>query len=63
VRDIDIEINVGVKVPTTIELHRLPPRVVEIVPAYRSYVFFVLADGRIVIVNPDTLVIVTTIVV
>jgi hypothetical protein len=36
------------------ELHPLPPRVVEILPAYRSYRYFVLADNRIVIVEPDT---------
>jgi hypothetical protein len=54
VRDVDIDISVGVEVPSTIELHPLPPRIVEIVPAYRNYVYFVLADGRIVIVEPDT---------
>jgi hypothetical protein len=54
VRDIDVDISVGVAVPRTIEVHPLPPRIVEIVPAYRDYVYFVLADGRIVIVEPDT---------
>ncbi|RLP26328.1 DUF1236 domain-containing protein [Mesorhizobium sp. YM1C-6-2] len=53
--DIDIDVNVGVVVPRTVTLHRLPPRVVEIVPAYRDYEYFVLADGRIVIVEPATL--------
>ena len=52
--DIDIKVSVGVSVPKTIELHPLPTRVVEILPAYRDYVYFVLADGRIVIVQPDT---------
>ena len=37
------------------QLHRLPARIVKIVPAYESYEYFVLADGRIVIVDPDTL--------
>lgn len=54
VRDIDVDISVGVAVPRTIEVHPLPPRIVEIVPAYRDYVYFVLADGRIVILEPDT---------
>ncbi|WP_172723920.1 MULTISPECIES: DUF1236 domain-containing protein [Neorhizobium] len=48
-------VSVGVAVPKTVELHPLPPRVVEILPAYRSYRYFVLADNRIGIVEPDTL--------
>jgi hypothetical protein len=35
---------------------------VEIVPAYEGYSYFVLADGRIVIVEPDTLEIVVILV-
>lgn len=53
--DLDIEVNVGVVVPRTVELRPLPPRIIEIVPAYRSYEYFVLADGRIIIVEPGTL--------
>lgn len=52
--DVDIDLRVGVEVPRTVELHPLPPRFVEIVPEYRDYVFFVLADGRVVIVRPNT---------
>ena len=52
--DIDIEVNVGVEVPRTVTLRPLPPRVIEIVPAYRDYEYFVLADGRIIIVEPGT---------
>lgn len=54
VHDIDVNISVGVAVPRTIEVHSLPPRIVELVPAYRDYVYFILADGRIVILEPDT---------
>lgn len=54
VRDIDIDISVGVAVPRTIEVHRLPPRIIKIVPDYEGYLYFVLADGRIVIVDPDS---------
>ena len=54
VRDVNFSVNVGVAIPQTVELHPLPPRVVEIVPQYRNYRYFVLADGRIVIVQPDT---------
>ena len=46
--------SIGVSVPKTIELHRLPPDVVEIVPAYREYVYFIVADGTIVIVDPGS---------
>ncbi|ALA18879.1 MULTISPECIES: DUF1236 domain-containing protein [Chelatococcus] len=52
VRDVNFTISVGQAIPRTVELHPLPPRVVEIVPQYREYVYFVLADGRIVIVDP-----------
>lgn len=54
VRDVNFSVSVGVAIPQTVELHPLPPRVVEIVPQYRNYRYFVLADGRIVIVQPDT---------
>ncbi|PAQ07020.1 DUF1236 domain-containing protein [Mesorhizobium temperatum] len=57
--DVDFDISVGVEVPRQkVRLRRLPPRIIEIVPAYESYEYFVLADGRIVIVDPDTLTIV-----
>jgi hypothetical protein len=59
---IDFDINVGVAVPRTIVVHPLPPRIVEIVPEYEGYLYFILADGRIVIVEPDTLKIVVIIV-
>ncbi|MDP9587957.1 UNVERIFIED_ORG: hypothetical protein J2W19_000503 [Shinella zoogloeoides] len=52
---LDIDVNVGVVVPRTVELRPLPPRIIEIVPAYRGYEYFVLVDGRIIIVEPGTL--------
>jgi hypothetical protein len=56
VADVDFDISVGVEVPRQkVTLRRLPPRIIEIVPAYEEYEYFVLADGRIVIVDPDTL--------
>jgi len=55
VRDVTFDISVGIEVPRhKIRLHRLPARIVKIVPAYETYEYFVLADGRIVIVDPDT---------
>jgi hypothetical protein len=54
----DFSISVGTSVPRTIHLEPLPTRIVEIVPQYKSYKFFVLADGRIVIVDPNSFAIV-----
>jgi hypothetical protein len=56
---INFNITVGVVVPRTIELLPLPVEVVELVPAYEGYLYFVLADGTIVIVEPGSLQIVT----
>ncbi|HEU4987873.1 MAG TPA: DUF1236 domain-containing protein [Rhizobiaceae bacterium] len=53
--DVDIEVSVGTEIPDTVVLHPLPPRVIEIVPQYEGYQYFVLADGRIIIVEPDTM--------
>lgn len=47
-------ISIGVRVPHHIHLHRLPARIVKIVPEYEGYEFFVLDDGTIVIVDPDS---------
>jgi hypothetical protein len=56
VASVDFDISIGVEVPRhKIRLHRLPARIVKIVPAYETYEYFLLADGRIVIVDPDTL--------
>lgn len=52
---IDFSVSVGVAVPHHVHLHRLPARIVKIIPAYRHYEYFVLADGRIVIVDPNDL--------
>lgn len=51
---LDVDLRVGIEAPRTVEVHPLPPRLVEIVPAYRGYEYFVLVDGRVVIVEPAT---------
>ena len=56
--DVDINVSVGVAVPRTVVLHPVPVDIVEIVPAFRRYRYFVLASGEIVIVDPATFVIV-----
>lgn len=51
---IGVDLRVGVSVPRTVTIERLPPRIVEIVPEYADYSYFVLDDGTIVIVDPAT---------
>ncbi len=58
VKEVDFSVSVGTAIPKRVHLERLPPRIVKIVPAYAGYRFFLLADGRIVIVDPDALTIV-----
>ncbi|WP_019170320.1 DUF1236 domain-containing protein [Pseudaminobacter salicylatoxidans] len=53
--NINFSVDLGVRVPREVHLYRLPPRIVEIVPEYEGYEYFVLADGRIIIVDPETL--------
>jgi Protein of unknown function (DUF1236) len=52
---VDFDVNVGVAIPKKVHLYKLPPRIVKLVPSYEGYEYFVLADGRIVIVEPDTM--------
>jgi len=54
VEHVTFDVDVGTSIPHSVHLHRLPPRIVEIVPAYEDYEYFVLADGRIVIVDPNS---------
>ncbi|MBZ7927664.1 DUF1236 domain-containing protein (plasmid) [Ensifer adhaerens] len=55
--DVDFDVAVGVVVPqaTKVKLRPLPTRIVKVVPRYEGYLFFVLADGRIAIVDPSSL--------
>lgn len=54
VEHVTFHVDVGTSIPHSVHLHRLPPRIVKIVPAYEDYEYFVLADGRIVIVDPSS---------
>jgi hypothetical protein len=53
---VDFNISVGVAVPQTVVtvLRPVPTQIVEIVPAYAGYLFFMTASGQIVIVHPST---------
>lgn len=53
VRNVNFSISVGTVVPRTVTLRPLPTTVVEIVPQYRGYDFFVVRED-IVIVEPRT---------
>ena len=52
-RDVDFSISIGTRVPRRIELYPIPAAVIDIVPQYRGYRYFVVQDD-IVIVEPDT---------
>jgi len=60
---VDFDVSVGVAVPTTVVLTPLPEQVVTILPQYKGFLFFLLPDGRIVIVDPNSHKIVVIIVV
>ena len=55
VAEVDFDVSIGSSAPDTITLTPLPARVIEIVPQYAGFLFFILPDGRIVIVAPSTL--------
>jgi hypothetical protein len=50
---VDFNITVGTTVPRTVELAPLPPRIIEVVPAYRGYRYVVVGDS-LIIVDPST---------
>jgi len=53
VTNVDFSISVGTVVPRTVELRPLPASIVEIIPAYRDYDYFVVRNN-VVIVEPET---------
>jgi hypothetical protein len=55
---VDFSLSVGTRVPDTVLISTIPDAVVEIVPQYRGYSYFVTND-QIVIVDPNTKEIVT----
>jgi hypothetical protein len=57
---VDFALAVGTAVPAYVQLATLPPAIIEIVPQYRGYTYFVVQD-EIVIVHPQTKRIVTVI--
>ena len=51
----EFSVRIGTVVPRHFALRPLPAPLLKIVPRYRGYLFFVLPDGRIAIVQPRTL--------
>ena len=58
VTNVNFSLSVGTAIPRDVRLQTLPTEVVEVVPQYRGYSFFVVRD-EIVIVEPSTYKIVT----
>jgi hypothetical protein len=53
VSNVNFSLAVGTAVPTSVQLHALPSALVEVVPQYRGYSFFVV-EQQAVIVDPGT---------
>ena len=53
--DANVSVTIGSDVPTTISLQPLPLRIVALYPELEGFFFFLLPDGRIVVVSPATL--------
>ena len=53
-RNLNVAVNVGVRIPHSVHLYPVPTEVIEIVPAYRDYDYIMLDDNRIAIIDPDT---------
>jgi len=51
--NVNFNISVGTRVPTSVRFHPLPPRIVEIYPEWRGYEV-ILISGRYIIVRPQT---------
>lgn len=62
VSNVNFSLTVGTVVPRTVKIVEVPTTLVEVHPAWRGYKYFIVND-QIVIVEPDTLKIVTVIVV
>lgn len=60
VRDLNVAISVGTRVPSRVRLYRLPPEIVSIEPQYRDYQYFT-TENDIVIVEPRSHHVVSTI--
>jgi hypothetical protein len=53
-RNLNVSVNVGVRLPHSVRLYPIPVDIIEIVPDYRGYDYIMLDDDRVAIVDPDT---------
>jgi archaellum component FlaD/FlaE len=53
-RNLNVAVNVGVRLPHSVHLYPVPEDVIAIVPAYRDYEYILLDDNRVAIVDPGT---------
>jgi hypothetical protein len=53
-RNLNVSVNVGVRLPHSVHLYPVPEDIVLIVPDYRGYEYIMLDDNRVAIVDPDT---------
>ena len=53
VTNVNFNVSVGARVPTSVHFYPVPARVVEIYPEWRGYEF-ILVGGRYIIVQPET---------
>lgn len=53
VTNVNFNVSVGARVPTSVHFYPVPTRVVEIYPEWRGYEF-ILVGGRYIIVQPET---------
>jgi hypothetical protein len=60
VANVDFSLEIGIRVPRTMRLVRVPTSIIEIEPRWRGFEYFLVAD-EIVIVDPQTLEIVAVI--
>lgn len=53
------DVSVGMKLPDATAVTPLPTRVIRIVPAFENHAFILLSDGRIAIIEPFDLIVVS----
>ena len=62
-RDLNVAVNVGVVIPRSVHVYPVPMDIGTIVPDYRGYMYFMIDDNRVAIVDPDTYEVVDVIVI
>ena len=62
-RNLNVSVNVGVRLPHSVHLYPVPEDIIVIVPDYRGYEYIMLDDDRVAIVDPDTFEVVDIIVI